>query len=72
MGKIKEKKNKLNRFIIFSILFHILLFSLIIFSSLNQIINFINYDQDHKVIDTIIVDTGYEIEKYKKFEQKNN
>ncbi len=72
MGRIKEKKNKLNRFIIFSILFHILLFSLIIFSSFNQIINFINYNQDYKVIDAIIVDTGYEIEKYKKFEQKNN
>ncbi|MGP1956933.1 MAG: cell envelope integrity protein TolA [Arsenophonus sp. NC-PE1-MAG3] len=69
MIKIKEKKNKLSRSVILSIILHVLLFCFIIWGSLEQVIKpsgeIIN-------IDAIMVDPGSIIEQYTHLKQKQN
>ncbi|MGP1930597.1 MAG: cell envelope integrity protein TolA [Arsenophonus sp. ET-YP4-MAG3] len=73
MGKkIKKKKNKLNNFIILSIILHILLFCLIIFGSLNKFIKFSNNNQYTKVSDIIMIDTSDIMEQHKQLQQQKN
>ncbi|MGP1939104.1 MAG: cell envelope integrity protein TolA [Arsenophonus sp. ET-DL9-MAG3] len=73
MGKkIKEKKNKLNNFIILSIIFHILLFYLIIFGSLNKFIKLSGNVQNTEVADIIMINSNDIIEQHKQFQQQQN
>lgn len=73
MREIKEQKNKLKHFVIFSIIFHIFLFSFIILCSLNQIVIVDNYDKSNEAINTVtIVDPGAVIKQYNQLKYQQN
>ncbi|MGP1959404.1 MAG: cell envelope integrity protein TolA [Arsenophonus sp. NC-TX2-MAG3] len=69
MRKTKEEKNKLSRSVVLSIILHVLLFSFIIWSSLDQVIKLSGEVID---IDAIMVDPGAVIEQYTQLKQQQN
>ncbi|MGP1946997.1 MAG: cell envelope integrity protein TolA [Arsenophonus sp. NC-PG7-MAG3] len=69
MRKTEEQKNKLSRSILLSIILHVLLFSFIIWGSLDQVIKL---DSEVIDIDAIMVDPGAVIEQYTQMKQQKN
>ncbi|MGP1928647.1 MAG: cell envelope integrity protein TolA [Arsenophonus sp. NC-WZS1-MAG3] len=69
MKKTKEQKNKLSRSVILSIILHVLLFSFIIWGSLDQVIKLSGEVID---IDTIMVNPGAIIEQYTQLKEQQN
>ncbi|MGP1958851.1 MAG: cell envelope integrity protein TolA [Arsenophonus sp. NC-CH8-MAG3] len=70
MRKKKEQINKLNRFLVLSIILHVLLFSFIIWSSLEQVIKLGGSEVID--VDAIMIDPGAAIEQYTQLKQQHN